>query len=391
MFIAALRRSLRRELAHLARDRWDRALLLWLPLISFLLIAGIFAAGQIRDLPIGLLDADRSPLSRQLARLIDAAPGVRIVTAPSDHQAATHAIQARTIYGVVEIPAGFERKLKRAQGADVLFFYNAQFATAAGIVAKDVQAATLTFGAGIRVVAREKRGESPLAVSESAQPISLSLVSLYNESIDYRAFLGAALLPSVLQIFIMVVGVSVVGREIRDRTLPDWLAVADGQPLAALLGKLLPAFAVFAIWGLAFLIAWGGLQSAVPWGAHAMLALGMLTMVAAYLLLGAMIAALTANLRTALSVVGFYTAPAFAYVGQAFPLMAMPLAAKAWAAILPLTWWLQLQSQQWQMGTPLHESAPALGILLLMLMLGTVGAAIALKRVAGQAQRWGAR
>lgn len=391
MFIAALRRSLRREMAQLARDRWDRALLLWLPLLSFLLIAGIFSAGQIRDLPIGVLDADRSPLSRQLARLIDAAPGVRIVASPLDHAAAMHAIQARSLYGVVEIPPGFERDLKRGQSADTLFFYNAQFATAAGIVAKDVQVAALTFGAGIRMVAREKRGESPVAVGESAQPISLRLVSLYNESLDYRAFLGAALVPSVLQIFIMVVGVSVVGREIRDRTLPDWLASANGQLVPALLGKLAPAFAAFSAWGLAFLIAWGALHGDAPLAAHAMLALGMLVMVAAYLLLGAMVAAATANLRTALSVVGFYTAPAFAYAGQAFPLMAMPFAAKAWAAILPLTWWLQLQSQQWQVGAPLQVSLTPLAVLLLTLALGSVGATRALKRVAGQANRWGAR
>ncbi|WP_374399547.1 ABC transporter permease [Niveibacterium sp.] len=391
MTAPAFRRSLRRELSHLARDRWDQALLLWLPLLTGLLIAAIFSAGQIRDLPVGLIDADHSPLSRQLARLIDAAPGMRITAAPADHAAAMQAMRTRSLYGVIEIPEGFERRIKRGEQGDVLCFFNAQFATAAGILAKDVQAATLTFGAGIRMVAREKRGESAIAVRDSAQPISLRLTSLYNESTDYQTFLGGALVPAILQILIMVVGASVVGREIRDRSLPAWLAAADGQHASALLGKLLPAFAVFSAWGVAFLLAWGPLRGEMANTSRVILIAGMLVMVAAYLLLGAMVAAATANLRSALSVVGFYTAPAFAYVGQAFPLIAMPAAAKAWAAILPLTWWIQLQNQQWLMGAPLAASATPLATLLLMLVVGAVGSLLALQRVAVQPERWGAR
>jgi len=366
-------------------------LLLWLPLLTCLLIAAIFSAGQIRELPVGLIDADHSPLSRQLARLIDAAPGVRVAATPSDHAAAMQAMRSRTLYGVIEIPEGFERQIKRGEQGDALFFYNAQFATAAGILAKDVQAATLTFGAALRMVAREKRGESAIAVRDSAQSISLRLTSLYNESIDYQIFLGGALVPSILQILIMVVGASVVGREIRDRSLPAWLATADGRGSSALLGKLAPAFIAFSSWGVAFLVAWGLLQAEVGLASRAVLLGGMLVMVAAYLLLGAMVAAATANLRSALSVVGFYTAPAFAYVGQAFPLMAMPAAAKAWAAILPLTWWIQLQNQQWLMGAPLAASAKPLAVLLLMLAVGALGSGLALRRIAAQPERWGAR
>lgn len=391
MAASAFRLSLRRELAHIARSRAERALLLWLPLLMMLLIAAIFSAGQIRKLPIGLVDGDRSPLSRQLARLVDAAPGVRIAASPADPLSAADAMRARRLYGVLEIPAGFEQTIKRGNAADVAFFYNAQFATAAGIAAKDVQAATLTFGAGVRMTAREKRGEAALAVDESLQPIGLRLVSLYNESIDYQTFLGGALVPSILQIFIMVVGAGALGREIRDSTLDDWLATAEHRIGAALAGKLLPAFVVFSAWGMLFLLRWGVWQDNATAPSFALLVTGMLTMVCAYLLLGALVVAATANLRTALSVVGFYTAPAFAYAGQAFPLLAMPPLAQAWAAILPLTWWLELQSQQGLMAAVPSASARPLGVLLAMLVFGALAAPLALRRLSRQPHRRGAR
>ena len=52
-----------------------------------------------------------------------------------------------------------------------------------------------------------------------------------------------------------------------------------------------------------------------------------------YAALGALLAALTRSLRMALSGVGFCSAPAFAFSGVAFPLLAMPASARLPLAI----------------------------------------------------------
>jgi ABC-2 type transport system permease protein len=391
MFATAFARSLRRELTHLVQNRWDRALLLWLPLLTAVILIAVFSAGQIRELPIAVLDHDGSAASRQLVRLVDAAPGVRVAASFAERGEAISAVRARKLYGILEISGDFGRKLKTGQQADVLFFYNAQFATAAGILARDVQAACLTFGAGVRVLAREKRGENPVAVAESAQPVRTRLISAFNESIDYRVFLAGSLFPAVLQIFVMVIGASVVGREIRDRTLGEWLAHCEGCASGALAGKLTPAALIYSFWALAFLALWGHAAGGLPAAKLALLAVGILAMVAAYLLLGAFTVASSANLRSALSSAGFYTAPAFAYVGQTFPLMAMPVAAKIWAAILPLTWWLRLQTEQGLMDAPFTASLKSFSVLLGFAFFSAPLAILALHRIAAQPQRWGAR
>jgi hypothetical protein len=53
-------------------------LLLVLPILSFAFLIAIFRAGVPRDLPVAVVDEDRSALSRQLARMIDATPSMRV-------------------------------------------------------------------------------------------------------------------------------------------------------------------------------------------------------------------------------------------------------------------------------------------------------------------------
>jgi ABC-2 type transport system permease protein len=92
-----------------------------------------------------------------------------------------------------------------------------------------------------------------------------------------------------------------------------------------------------------------------------------------------------------LSVGGFYSAPAFAYSGQAFPLVSMPDAAQYWASIIPLTHWLQLYNQMWIAGAPLTEAFQPLTIILCMILISILPAYLLLKRNAFVPDNWGSR
>jgi ABC-2 type transport system permease protein len=107
--------------------------------------------------------------------------------------------------------------------------------------------------------------------------------------------------------------------------------------------------------------------------------------------LGAFVSGLTRSLRTALSATGFITAPAFAFGGVGFPLVAMPFFAHAWASLLPYTHYIRVQMEQLQMGAPLAYSVAKP----LWMVLGTgvllALCAGALARAAKAPESWGAR
>ena len=73
-------RVLRREWGRIRKYPIYPTLMIILPVISFLFFAAVFGEGTPRDMPIAVLDEDHSPLSRQLASMIDATPAAMVST-----------------------------------------------------------------------------------------------------------------------------------------------------------------------------------------------------------------------------------------------------------------------------------------------------------------------
>jgi ABC-2 type transport system permease protein len=382
--------TLAREWARLRASPFDLAMLSWLPLLMGLLLIWTFAAGLPTRLPIGILDGDHSALSRQLSRMLDAAPGLQLAAQYSDEGELQRALRAGQVYAALVIPAGMARDIKQGRAAQLALLHNAQFATHSGLIQKDVRTVVATLSAGIEIISREKRGQSVLAAQQGFEPLRANLQAIYNPTLNYQQFLAAVLLPALLHMLAMVAGAWSVGSELRDATAPQWLASGRGQVLPAVLLKLLPA------WGLlngVNLLLWLLMQrlGLVPMavlpvllGLHAL-------MLALYWGLGGFVALAGSSLRTALSAAGFITAPAFAFSGLAFPLMAMPAGARHWAEALPLAWVLEAQVGLLQQG----RVAGALLPLAAWLGLGAAGLLLAsaalLKRAAVTPACWGKR
>lgn len=384
--------SFRREVHRLRADPWDLAMVTWVPLLAVALLWWIFSAGLPRHLAVGVVDEDHSSLSRQLVRMLDATPGVQITQHYANTAEAEHALRTVQVYAVVIIPRDFARTVKQGRAAQVTLLHNAQLGTHSGLLQRDVRTAVGTLSAGIEMAARNKRGESSQAVHVSMEPIHSQMVALFNVSSNYEQFLGAALIPALLHILAMTAGAWTVGRELRDRTLGDWLGAGGLLPTAgSLIGKLAGPWLTLTLVGLLALvgITWG--RGWHPPGNLAWVAGALALLMAVSLTAGAALAALTRSLRTALSGAGFFAAPAFAFSGVAFPLAGMPASARAWAEAMPFTHYIRLQIEQLQMGAPLATSVPTMvGLLAATGMLWLV-AAVGLHLAARQPATWGSR
>jgi ABC-2 type transport system permease protein len=383
-------RAWQREWRLWARRPGDWLMFSLVPLAAVLLTWSLFWSGTPRGLAIGVLDADHSAISRQFTRWLAAAPGLRLAERFDDQAAMQGALRRGEVMAVVWLPEGFARDLKTGRGAHAALLHNAQFATHSGLIQRDVRSVAGTLSAGVEIVTREKRGESPLAARAAFEPMRTALVAQYNTSLDYEPFLATTLVPALLQIFAMVAGAWGVGRELRDRTVGAWVS-AGGAGWGALGAKWLAPWATLVGVQLVFV---AGLTGARGWHAAGPLwpVLGLhALMLAVYVVLGSLAALAARSLRTALSAAGFVTAPAFAFAGVGFPLMAMPAGAKAWAMALPLTHALAAQTAVWQMGAPAQRAAPVAAALLLALALLGAACRLLLPRVAGDVRAWGRR
>jgi ABC-2 type transport system permease protein len=385
--------SLQREWQRLRASRWDWAMVSWVPLLTMALMCWIFAAGQPYKLPIAVLNQDHSSLSRQLVRMLQATPGLDVVQVVLNEAEATEALHRMQVYGVVFIPPDMARDVKRGGAATITLLHNAQLATTSSLLQRDVQQVVGTLSAGVEMQARAKRGDPNQVLQVRMEPVRTKLVALFNVSTNYEQFLAATLIPALVHILAMTAGAWGVGRELRDRSIGQWLQSSNSVwgTLCALLGKLLiPAVLLWSsgMLSLLYLAVQRGWQVA---GSMAWIAMGLAALVLVSVAAGAVLAAVTMSLRTALSGAGLLSAPAFAFSGVGFPLLAMSESARGWALAMPYTHYARLQMEQWQMGAPIAQTVPVVGGLLLAAIVLLLVATLALQRARKLPERWGGR
>ncbi|MEG0785676.1 MAG: ABC transporter permease [Comamonas sp.] len=385
--------SLQREWQRLRACRWDWAMVSWVPLLSMALMCWIFSAGQPYKLPIAVWNEDPSSMSRQLVRMLQATPGLEVVHSVLNPAEAADALQRMQVYGVVHIPPGMERDVKRGGAATVTLMHNAQLATASSLLQRDLQQVVGTLSAGVEMQARAKRGDPHQALQVRMEPITTKLVALFNVSTNYEQFLAATLVPALVHILAMTAGVWCVGRELRDRSLGAWLQTSNSwlDTLAALLGKLaIPAVLLWSS-GMLCLLYLAQLRGWHVAGSMGWIAVGLAALVGVSLAAGAVLAAVTLSLRMALSGAGLLSAPAFAFSGVGFPLLSMSASARGWALAMPYTHYARLQMEQWQMGAPVAQTVPVVGGLLLATLVLLALATWSLQRARTLPERWGGR
>ena len=384
-----LRSSLRREWARLRADPWDMAMLSSIPVALYLLTWWIFSAGVARDLPLVVHDRDQSAISRNLVRMLDASPGLQVVREAANDAEALRLLRTRQAFGLVSIPAGLQETVLAGRSASVQWAYNAQFAAHAGGMTRDVRTVVATLSAGIELQGRMRRGASPDQAAARLEPVRTRTATLFNENGSYVPSLALPVAFTLLHMFAALAAVTAIGREFRAATVDDWLAAAEGRLGAALLGKLLIPCASLAVQALLLFLLFGGLLGwPVQGSATAMLA-GTALFITACLALGAAIVAFSASLRAALSASAFITAPAFAFAGQGFPLLAMPAGARIWAESLPLTHYLHMLNNTWMAGAPLRFNLAPLAILLAFSLGLGAAAWLRLARRVRQPDTWG--
>lgn len=353
----------RREVRRIMRRPGLLFLVLVFPLLVFFCLAAIFRGGVPTDLPIVVIDHDRTTISRQIISQIDATAEVAVAYRVNDLASARALVVDGSAYGALLLPANLERDARAGRQPEIVIFYNNQFMTPGSIVARAMQTAASTVSSAIAVSARMAHGEPRHRAVEAANPIPLQQSPLFNPGLDYTHFLLAALLPAALQIFIAASTVYTVTLE---RQIAGGLGRIErlgGGIAPAMIGKLLPytiAYTAILLLGDAVLVHIYG----TPFMGNGWLYLGAsLLFVLAYQFSGALFAVVAGDVVRALGFAGLYTAPAFGFAGVSFPRIAMNGFAYGWSAILPLTWYLQIRVDQMLRAAPLQSSLPALGYL----------------------------
>ena len=391
MSTTGLRAVVSRELRYLGRQPWDLALRLWFPAATLALLLWLFSNGVPAGLPIAVVDEDHGSASRELVRRMAAMRGLTIMAQPESLEAAQPLVRSGGVYGVVHIPANWERDRLRNAGQPVVLYDNAQFSLVAGVIGGDVRAA-VTSMAVERAVASEARFGSGLAQATARiNGVQADLRTLFNPALSYEAYLAGMLLPVMLHVFCVVAAVATLGHEFRDRSVDAWLASAGGSLSRALVGKLAPVLLVYLLFALLIVATFAGWRGWAPAGSLVLWVIAIAVLMIVSVTVAVMLVGITINLRLALSLTGIYVATGLAFSGFSFPQAAMGPAAQWWGALLPYTYYLPVQQGQWLGGASPSAWAQGMAPMLIINVGPLLVGLPLLHRAVRQPQLWGGR
>ena len=228
----------RRELRRMASRRIYWVTSLVLPLFSLVFMATIFGNGQMQNLPIGVVDTENTSASRNIIRMADATPTLRITHQYANETEAMKAVQKKEVYGYLLIEEG-----------TLCYYYHNAMLSVGGEIHSTLESLLKQVSVTPLVTEAIGLGEEEADIVSFLMPTSETEFPTYNHFRNYAVYLTQPFFFVFLQVLLLLVTTYALGSESKFGTSDEWLQSARGNIGIAVLGKLLPYTFIFILMG----------------------------------------------------------------------------------------------------------------------------------------------
>ena len=325
-------RIVKRELRILRSNPIYFMFMVVMPIVAVLFFTTILSSGQPTEMPVGIVDQDYTPITRRMARLLDAFQTTRIAGQYATVSDARRAVQRGEIYAFLYVPKGTSAKLLASRKPTISFYYSMTSMTSGSLLFRDLKTIASLGNAGLMQTTLRMRGATEDQIMTYLQPITIDLHQVANPTLDYNAYLSTTLVPGVLTLFLFLLAAYSLGTELKFETGRNLLYMSGDNIWIAITGKLLPLYimslCIFLLYELYAYYYLGFPHLGGPWP---ILWLGVLT-VHASLGFGIFMFGMLPQLRMSMSICSLWAVLSFSMAGSIFPAESMdaPLTALTW-------------------------------------------------------------
>ena len=304
-------------------------------LVNIVFYVTLFGDGLPHDLPIGLVDEDRSSTSRAFAQQLDASQLGKVIYYDDLHLARKD-METGRITSYVVVPEGFNADIQSQRQPHIGYYVNSLYFVGGALAWKDiVTMVNLTGGAVQREVLRMK-GFNEREIMGLIQPIVLDQHQIGNPTTNYGIYINGVLLPGILEMIVILITIYTLGAELKYGTSRHLLEVAGGSFEKALLGKMVPYAVIFTVLGVTLeLVLFHWLKYPLA-GSIWWMFLDILLLVSASEALAVFIVGLFPVLRLAISVGAIVSVLGFSLAGFTLPVEVMHPYLQGFSVIFPL-------------------------------------------------------
>ena len=351
-------------------------LFLGAPVLYGVLIGSVYKKGVVDNLPILVVDQDRSELSRKAMTMIEDNNSVYIAETLYDtnrmHERATE-IDATC---VVVIPKDFEKDILLKRYPEIIGYINTSNLLTANITSTALQLSLGTLRAGIEIEALQKQGVAENIAMTQFEPFKMSFIRMNNRSTNYLYFLWPGVLATVFQ-QVLLLGLALsFTQEYENGTFGE-LIDKTSNTLKLLAVKVLPYMIMsIGIWALYIGFAtW----FRVPIH-HNLIPLTLIAglFVFAVAAIGILVSIVLPTQLKATEVLMVIATPSFMISGFTWPLDQMPVWVQAFANSIPLTHFLKAFRTLMVEAGDVKQTLPAIKSIAIIAVIASIAAIIAL-------------
>ncbi|MCC9061514.1 MULTISPECIES: ABC transporter permease [Flavobacterium] len=330
---------LKREFRLFWSNKVLRLLFIGAPILYGVLLGYVYGKGKVTDLPIIIIDQDRSELSSKAIQMFEDNEVLHIASILYDQNNLSQIAIEKEATCVVIIPKDFEKMTLTKKYPEITTIVNTSNVLTANYASTAIQVCLGTMKAGVQIETLRKQGVPENLLASQYEPFKTTFIKKYNRSTNYMYFLWPGVLATVLQ-QVLLLGLALsFASEFENGTFKD-LVKRCPSLLNLLAVKIIPYMIMsFGIWIIYWLFTlWFRLpfyENLLP-----------LTFIAGIFVLsvsfiGILVSILVPSQLKATEILMVIATPSFILSGFTWPLSQMPQAVQAIANVIPLTHFLK--------------------------------------------------
>ncbi|MBV8791176.1 MAG: ABC transporter permease [Pseudolabrys sp.] len=350
-----------KEFIQLRRDRVSFGMIIMVPLMQLMLF-GYAINTTPRDLPTAVLLQESSDLGRSILAAMENTKYFKVTQLPRTEEEVDRLLASGTVLFALEIPAGFERAVRRGDRPSLLVIADATDPVASG-------SALSALGPLVQSALSHDHAVMP---GQTVLPFDVRAHARYNPAGATQLNIVPGLVGTILTMTMLIFTALSVTREIERGTMESLLAMPI-TPVEIMLGKIIPYIFVGFIQASIIIGLGVGLFGVPVFGSLVLLALLSTLFIATNLSIGYTFSTVAQNQLQAMQMSMMFFLPNILLSGFMFPFAGMPKWAQWIGEALPLTHYLRIVRSIMLKGSNLGDlRADALALFALMLVAMTI-------------------
>lgn len=347
-----------KEFIQFKRDRVSFAMIIMIPLVQLMLF-GYAINTNPRNLPTAVLMQESTDLSRSILAALENTKYFRVTQLPHSEAEVDELLASGTVLFAIEIPAKFERSVRRGDRPAMLVIADATDPVASG-----------TALGTLNMVLQTALLHDRAVPASPTMPFEIRTHARYNPAAITALNIVPGLVGTILTLTMLIFTALSVTREIERGTMENLLSMPI-TPVEIMLGKIIPYVLVGFVQA-ALIIGIGVTLFDVPIvGNLAMLSALSTLFIATNLSIGYTFSTVAQNQLQAMQMSMMFFLPNILLSGFIFPFAGMPIWAQWIGEALPLTHYIRIVRSIMLKGSnlaDLHYDAIAMFVLMLIAM-----------------------